>query len=76
MSMFLVYKRTIELGATKMGGKLEWSHGCNTEKHVDWLNEVFYSESGDVEFATTLAVIDRGLCDCSCNHHLSWFTYP
>lgn len=55
----------------------EWTRGCNGEKHVDYLDKVFYSEEGVVEYAEKLETVERGACDNTCGtERRGRFLYP
>ncbi|GEM_PF-4461811 len=66
---YRIFEHNTEIGITKDGGTLEWSRGCNGERHGDMLVEIFYGVSRkDVVYAVHLIDIDRGACDKTCGH--------
>lgn len=74
-NLYLIFKHSSEKGVTKDGGILEWSHGCNGSKHADCLNQVFRNLNGDVEYAISITIVERGPCDQTCGIR-GWFVHP
>ena len=74
---YRVYDIVTERDKSPDGAKLEWTRGCNGERHVDHLDEVSYEKDGVVKFVEELNTVEQGPCDKSCGtKRRGGFIYP
>ena len=63
---YRVYGASRIRGTTENGGCLEWTYGCNDEKHVHALTEVFYDGDGMRTGSEHIRFVEVGVCDKMC----------
>jgi hypothetical protein len=51
-----------QLGVAEAGAVVEMTLGCDGKKHAGMISKIYYTQSGELEFAENLGTVDRGAC--------------